>query len=331
MLWQGDGLSRILLLVSAFKEDEEFATAIAETAGLTLQTEPDPGAAASLVANADIGTIMLDASSEKQYQDFEAAIQSSVGIFSDKINANTIHFICSEDLENAKFLTQSPMFGHFVLRNYTSPKENGERYGRLVKATLSERAFGLENLLKPGTKVQTVKLKLSTQKQDAVEAARQYMISAKFPNRIATVIANAVDELLMNAIFDAPVDSLGKPLLSSTSRKTALKLEGQNQVEMQIGFDGNIIGITASDSYGSLDKNRLMSHISKVYNEEEYKVKATVAGAGLGLATVFHSGGSFFFVSENRVKTEVSVFFQRHDSYREFKDQFRFLSSQFYF
>jgi hypothetical protein len=89
--------------------------------------------------------------------------------------------------------------------------------------------------------------------------------------------------------------------------------------------------LTAIDLFGSLDKNKLLSHISKIYTDEEYKVKTSVAGAGIGLATVFRSGGSFFFVSEARVRTEVTVFFKRTDSFREFKDQFKFLSTQFYF
>ena len=69
----------------------------------------------------------------------------------------------------------------------------------------------------------------------------------------------------------------------------------------------------------------------KVYTDEEYKVRSSVAGAGIGLATVFRSGGSFFFVSEAGVKTEVTVFFRRTDNFRKFKDQFRFISTQFYF
>jgi hypothetical protein len=102
-------------------------------------------------------------------------------------------------------------------------------------------------------------------------------------------------------------------------------------VEIQVGFDGKYAGVTAVDHFGSLDKSKLLSHMSKIYTEEEYKVKTSVAGAGIGLATVFRTGGSFFFCSESRTRTEVTVFFKRTDNFREFRDQFRFLSTQFYF
>jgi hypothetical protein len=71
--------------------------------------------------------------------------------------------------------------------------------------------------------------------------------------------------------------------------------------------------------------------MSKIYAQEEYKVKTSMAGAGVGLSTVFNAGASFFFVSESRNKTEATVFFKKTDNFREFKDQFQFVSTQFYF
>ena len=323
--------SKSLLLISGRPEDQAFAVEVAITAGLSLQTVTDPQAGASIIANDQPAVIFCDVSTETQYQALESAIQESVGLFSDKINANSIYFISSENLEKVQYLVQSPLFGHFIIRNYGDPKEAGAHYGRLVKATFGERAFGLKQLLKDGAKVQAIKLQITTQKQDAVEAIKNYLLAAKFQSRMATVIANAVDELLMNAMFDAPTDDLGRPLFNSTARTASIKLEGKHAVEMHVGYDGKYVAVSAVDMFGSLDKAKLLSHISKIYTEEEYKVKTSVAGAGIGLATVFRSGGSFFFVSEARVRTEVTVFFRRTDSFREFKDQFKFLSTQFYF
>jgi anti-sigma regulatory factor (Ser/Thr protein kinase) len=74
--------------------------------------------------------------------------------------------------------------------------------------------------LKPGSKIQLVKITNSNQKNDAVDAIRGLLVSAKFQNRMATVIASAVDELLMNACFDAPIDEMGKHIYSLTPRST---------------------------------------------------------------------------------------------------------------
>ncbi len=324
-------MSKSLLLISQRPEDQAFAQQVAITAGLTLQTVSNPKEGAEILVNEGATVIFADTSSEEHYHALENAIQSSIGLFSEKINANTTHFISSDDLERVPYLIQSPLFGNFIVRNYGDPKEAGQHYGKIVKASIQERAFGPKFLLKEGTKIQTVKFQVSTQKQDGVEAIKNFLLAAKFQSRMATTIANAVDELLMNAIFDAPVDELGKQVLATTSRSTKIDLQDQHAVEMHVGFDGRYAAITAVDLFGSLDKARLLNFISKIYVEEEYKVRTSIAGAGIGLGTVFRSGGSLFFVSESRVRTEVTVFFMRTSNFREFRDQFRFMSTQFYF
>lgn len=258
-------------------------------------------------------------------------VQERIGLFSDKVNPNTLHFLSMGDLETVPFLIQSPLFGNYVKRNFGNITEAAKHYSRVVRASNANRPFGLMGLLKPDAKVQVVKLKQSNQKQDAVEAVRNFLIQSKFHTRMAAIMANAVDELLMNAIFDAAVDPGGKPIYLNTPRSTVFPLEGKSEVEMHVGVEQEYVAIMAVDRYGSLDKVKLMTHISKLYNKEEYKVRSSVAGAGIGLATVFHSGGSFFFASEAGERTEVTVFFKRTNNFRDFKDQFRFIATQFIF
>lgn len=324
-------MGKTLLLISSHSSDQVFAAELAIAAGLSLKHVKDPEEGAAIIAQETDPVVFVDATTEEHYQKFENAVQKTVGLFSDKVNANFIHFLSVDELGKVQFLAQSPLFGHFVQRSFANPKEAGQHYARFVKATLSERAFGLAPLLAPGTKIQVVKFASTSQKLNAVEAIKSYLLAAKFQSRMATVIANGVDEILMNAMFDAPVDDLGRQVHSSTPRSTILPLSEKSAVEMHVGFDGKYVGVTAIDLYGSLDKAKLLSHISKIYVKEEYKIRTSTAGAGIGLATVFRSGGSFFFVSEAQARTEVHVFFKKTDNFREFKDQFRFISTQFYF
>lgn len=322
---------KTLLLISPLAEIEPFARAAAAAAQLKLVVVPDTAQAIEILKTQTPSAVFVSIESSEEYQNFEKTIQDSIGIFSETLHSNSMHFISALELEKLTFVLRSPLFGHYIYRNYTDPTEAGTRYGRVVLATQLGRAFGLASLLKPGTKIQTVSLASSTQKNEAIEAVKFYLVSAKFQARMATLIANAVDELLLNAIFDAPIDELGKPIYARTARATVIKLEEKSAVEMQLAFDGEQVAIMVADRYGSLDKERLLTHLSKFYGEENYQLKTNTAGAGLGLATVFRSGGSFFFASENGVRTETTVFFKRTASYREFKDQFRFISTQFYF
>jgi hypothetical protein len=319
------------VLWSQREEDLVFGSEIASAANLSLRRV---GNVHELVVPLKAGErpiFFIDLGGQETLSHLEQVIQTELGLFSELVNGNSFHFISDADLEECPWLAESPLMGSFILRNFKDAHAAGVRYGRLVEASLGERSFGLSNLLGKSAKVQQVKLSRSTQKQEAVEAIRGYVLAAGFNNRMATVVANAVDEALMNAIFDAPVDSAGKQEKAQVPRTEDFNLDGRNQVEVEVGFDGKTIGVSAIDHFGSVDKTRLLRHMSKVYTNEAYKVKTTSAGAGLGLSSSFQSGGSFYFVCENGSRTEAMLFFTLAENYREFREQFRFLSTQFYF
>jgi hypothetical protein len=324
-------LGRTLVLLSQNDQDFTFAAEVASVAGLSLKKAASVEDAVQPLAAGEHPILMVDLTSLELLSQFEQELQSKVGLFSELVNGNTFHFISDEDFDECSWLPESPLMGSFILRNFKDPRGAGTRYGRLVAATLQERAYGIKNLLGPSAQVQTVRLGRSSQKMEAVEAVRGYAVAAGFNNRMASTIANAVDEILMNAIFDAPVDALGKQEKAMMPRTEDFALEGRHLVEMEIGFDGKTIGIAAIDHFGSIDKTRILRHISKVYSTENYKLKSTSAGAGIGLSSVFQGGASFFYVCESGARTEAMVFFSLTESYREFREQFRFLVTQFYF
>ncbi len=324
-------MAKQLLLISAVPEDQAFALAAAEQAGLELRIEPEISNVASLMEGDAPPIVFINGEDVLLFKAFEKIIENKFGLFSDHVNANCIHVISGKDLNESQEVLSSPLFGNFILRKYGDPGISGERYGLILQSTITDKAFGTEKLFSKDAKIQTVHFQSTAQKQQGVEAVKNFLIQAKFKTRMATVIANAVDELIMNAMFDAPVDEFGKQIYQSTPRDKVFDLKDKAAVEMRVVYDKGYIGITAVDQWGSLDKERLLNHISRRYREEEYKVKTTSAGAGIGLATIFRSGGSFLFASESGTRTEVTTFFKKADNFRNFKEQFRFISTQFYF
>ena len=119
-----------LLLISQRPEDKAFAAEVAAEAGLDLLLADGPDKGAELINSQEPTVIFVDVSSEEQFKTFEAAIQEKVGLFSDKINVNAIHFLSSSDLTEVSYLIQSPIFGHFLFRNYGDVRISGPHYGR---------------------------------------------------------------------------------------------------------------------------------------------------------------------------------------------------------
>lgn len=318
-----------LVLFSTQNEDAPFVQEVAKFSKQGFEHVRDARVIFQMARENTIGGLFVDT---RDFAPFYQILQAEVGLFSDFINPNKIHFISSDDLQDATAVLKSPVFGNYVSRNWGTPQEAAKKYSFIVNASLKDKSFGIQQYFEENqTRVQVVKFQTTSQKQEGVEAVKNFLIAVKFKSRMATVIANAVDELVMNAMFDAPTDDFGNPLFISTPRDTVMDLSGKRTVEMYIGFDGQYVAIMAVDLFGSLNKEKLMDHISKRYTEEAYKVKKTMAGAGIGLATVFRSGGSFCFTCDQGARTEVTVFFKRADNFRDFKEQFRFIATQFYF
>lgn len=319
-----------LLLISNRDDDRGFAAEVAVAAGLSLKMVPSAAEGVKLIAAESPNQVFIDATSEKEYLLFERVAQETLGLFSDRLNPNSIHFIYGGELSGSQYLIKSPLFGNAFDRNYGDVKYTAQLFGKVVKAQCESNVFGLQNLLGPQAKIQSIKFQRTGQKQEAVDAVRSLAAQLKFQGRVSSSIANAADEIIMNAMFDAPVDAMGKRLYSGMARSTDMPLPADKPVVLQVGYDGIYFALTVSDQFGSVDKASLLEHISKNYADEEYKIKLTTASAGLGLATIFSGGGSLFFACEAGVRTEVTLFFRRTESYREFKNQFQFLCTQFY-
>ncbi len=280
--------------------------------------------------------IIIDCPSQSVYDEIERKIQEKVGLFSEEIDPNRILFLLDLDFEKASFLVQSPLFGGFIMRKGENPEAEGKFLGKAIRSSRGMDGIQLEHFFalgkdQTGSRVQTISFQHSHQKQEAVEAVRRFLVGAKFQTRMASVVANAVDELVMNAMFDAPTDELGKPLYVALPRSTRLELQGRAAVEMMIGFDGEYVGVRVRDHFGSLDKNRLLTKLAAVYTDAEYQVRSNVAGAGLGLSTVMRSGASLIFNCESKSRTDVTFLYRRFESYKDFREQFRFVSTQFFF
>lgn len=327
-------MGRKLLLISDQADDASFLSEVALVAQASLEIVSGAAAAAERIAQNDYVAIFVDVTKLSQLREFEFEIQKRFGIFSGRIQPNFIHFISSSGLNENRDTILSPLFGNFYQRPIENIAMQGQFYGRFVVASEKASTHDLSHFLNEagvGQKiVQKVVLTNTDQKQEAVEAVRQYLLMAKVPARISNMISNSVDELLMNAMFDAPCDEFGKPLYSATLRSHSRELVGREQVTMSIGFDGFYFGASIADGFGSIDRTRILNHISASYREKDYNIRLGQAGAGLGVATIFNSGGTLIYHCEAGKKTEATLLHRTYASYRDFKNQFKFFSAKFY-
>ncbi len=262
----------------------------------------------------------------QDYQAVENIIESKIGLFSETIKQNWIFFVHSGDFHENIWFADSKLAGSFISRSFKP--ENEFLIALLLKASIEEQTFGLESYFSSNTQIQTLQLFKSLEKEKIVEEMKLFLEKDGFKLRMASLIATAVDELLMNAIFDAPIDMLGKPIYAQTPRNTNLLLK--DPVEIKFALEKDWFGVSVLDLFGSLNKKKVLFHMSRTYESNEFKVRTNVAGAGLGLAQVYRNSGGIIFSCEMGTRTQVTMFWKKTTSFKEFKDQFRFLSTFMY-
>jgi len=319
-----------LLLISDHPEDPAFLAEVSQVLGAKVLTVPDASEAMDALVDHNFSAIFLDVSKITRLRNFEMEVQKRFGLLGEQVQQSRMHFISDKPLSEKRDVIQSPFFGSFFQRPQTDVEDAGKYYGRMLQAGEEKGSNFLVRFFGDEGEVQEAALERSAQKQEAAEAVRNYLLQGKVPARIANTLTNVVDELLMNAIYDAPGDEFGRPLYSITSRAEDRELSGREEVAMKIGFDGVYVGVSVTDHFGSLDRTRLLNHVSINYRDQEYKLRQGGAGAGLGLASILNTGGSLLYHCEDGKRTEAILLSKVFENYRDFRGQFRFFSARFY-
>jgi hypothetical protein len=314
-----------LALVSPNYEDVVFCVEACQSSGLTFRRFDKIEQAAHAAASGDCVALFADVRDEEAHKIITKALTKALQSPACALSSESIYFLTGLPIEKAQYLINGPTVFNHVMRNYKDPKEAGQLYGRILKAVLGGAVFSLSELLGEKARTKLIKPLRSTDKPAAIETVLKFLEEVKFHPRIAAKIAGAADELLMNAIFDAPTDEQGRSIYDEEPRTTEIPLQGRQSVEMQVGFDGKYAAVLVSDQFGSLNPKVLREKLAKNFASPEY-VPLESAGAGLGIFTVFHSGGSLFFLVRKGARTDALVFFRNTETFREFREQFRFFT-----
>jgi CheY-like chemotaxis protein len=105
-------------------------------------------------------------------------------------------------------------------------------------------------------------------------------------------IETAADELMLNAIYNAPHDDDGRPIYRDMDRRNVVTLAAQAQVRLRWGCDGRTFALSVADRFGTLTRAAVANHLGKLLDARSPRLARTDArgGAGLGLALTFSAG-----------------------------------------
>ena len=156
-----------------------------------------------------------------------------------------------------------------------------------------------------------------TAERDAVShQVQDFIDKIGTPKRVGEMFYELCHELLMNAMYDAPVDEQGRPKYAH-DRKNSIHLEAEEAPTVRIASDGVKVVLQVTDPFGRLGRHHVFGGLVRGLKGGEMDV--TGGGAGLGMIKVYHSTVSTLYDVVRGRKTEVTGVFELDMNLREFR------------
>ena len=218
---------------------------------------------------------------------------------------------------------------HNILRKYGQPSTS-QAYRVVFDACFKGTPPELSDYFAPGVSIQKFTLKSSVHRKQVVDALQTIMQDARLSERLAARLAQAGDEFLMNAIFDAPRDNLGRAFRREVEREKEFDLIERDAVTFEVALNEDWFGVSVTDLYGSLVYDDVSRSLSLDYQSSKYSVKRDTLGAGLGLYQTTYNGISTVYSVKENAFTRAMIFFPMMKSMKSFRESFEFMSFYLY-
>ncbi len=170
--------------------------------------------------------------------------------------------------------------------------------------------FGIEKYLPAGTPVHYARLRDFEGRGRAIDTVLDYAEQAKMRRQVRTAIGAVCEELLMNALYDAPVDADGRPVFADVDPHDRRGTRSPRPVSIRYAVTDSVFAVAVRDRFGRLAKNTILSYIEKCISSPN-QIDRKTYGAGLGLYLVANAAASYVVNVAYGIATEVVCTFDR--------------------
>lgn len=199
--------------------------------------------------------------------------------------------------------------------NFVISRNPDDRQGTIrsiltsMSKILNTDYFGIEKYLSWGADIKRIKVTHSTQREDLKQEIHTYFKKMGIRGTILDRVHAVVEEMLMNAIYDAPVDAQGQSLFNHMSRKEVIELDTHQQASLNFACDGSNIAVAVVDPFGALTKDIIIDYLVSCYGGNAGALNENKGGAGRGLHQIVEQADTTIFNVKKGVRTEVICLF----------------------
>jgi DNA-binding response OmpR family regulator len=177
-----------------------------------------------------------------------------------------------------------------------------------VSKLLGKDFFGMEKYLSWGVEVQSRPIVGSKERSGLIDEMEAYFRNFGIRSTIISKATMVAEELLSNAIYDAPRDASGRPLYNHLPRTVAVQLPPEQRGALRYTCDGTLLGVSVEDPFGALDRDTILQYLDSCYGGRPGTLQGTSkGGAGIGLFQIMEAAALLVINVRPHVKTEVIV------------------------
>ena len=156
-----------------------------------------------------------------------------------------------------------------------------------INKLLRTDVFGLEKYLPWGLRVVKRTIHSSERKNAVLAELEKFAVHIDCAPRLAHAFVAVADELIANAIYDAPVGETGQPRFRHLERTVPVHLPVGEEVVLSYACDGQRFAVSVQDPYGSLNVETVINYLERWISRATRQVSTESGGAGLGFFFVF--------------------------------------------
>jgi hypothetical protein len=188
-----------------------------------------------------------------------------------------------------------------------------------LQKILRKDIFGVEKYLYLETPVQTRVVTSSSDRDQCNSDVQKWVESCGLSRNIGRLAFGITEELLMNAIYDAPVAG-GRLHYETMERTQHRHLKDDEYSKLRFGCDGRTLALSIQDPFGAFRQEKWNQYTRKILKRDDADglMDTKKGGAGLGIFKMLYSSHGIICNVDPGKITEVIVLIDVAHPVRDF-------------
>ena len=155
----------------------------------------------------------------------------------------------------------------------------------------------------------TLTFKKSSQKGELLLELHGFLEKNPKTKSLSDLCIQSADELITNALFNAPVDADGERMFLNKDRLDRIEYPADKSATLFACYSEDRITIGCEDNYGSMTVTEMYQYLRTKFNNELSVPRESSGGAGLGLKMIMENSANFYLFSERYRRSLIAATF----------------------